>query len=102
LHQLVLEGRTKKSMELPGGTVKIRKRQPAIQFEDREAVIEFLRHANPDLIRTKEDVNLAEFRKHIDVHGSTVVLADTGEVLENVLVEEQDDSLSFTPAEENA
>lgn len=100
LHQLVLEGRTKKSMDLPGGTIKLRKRQPAIHFEDREAVIEFLRHVNPNLIRTREDINLAEFRKHIQVEGTTVVLAETGDVLEDVLVEEQGDSLSFTPAEE--
>jgi len=99
LHQMLLEGRNRKTLDLPGGTLRVRKRQPAIEIHDRDAVLEALRHANPNLIRSKEDVDLTAFRKHILVEDGQVVLQDSGEVLENVSVTEQEDGVTFTPNE---
>jgi len=52
-------------------------------------------------VKVKESVNLSALKKAVALDGQTVVLADTGEVLEDVWAEPQDDSVSFAPAEDD-
>jgi len=53
-------------------------------------------------VKVKESVNLSALKKAVALDGQTVVLADSGEVLSDVWAEPQEDSISFSPAEEEA
>lgn len=99
--ELAREGRAKKSLELPGGTIKIRKRQPEITM-DEEKAIPWLRENDPDLLRVKESVDKSALRKAVKrEEGVGVVHTSTGEVIAWMDLTEQPDSASFTPAEES-
>jgi len=102
LRDLIADGRTKKSLSLPGGKIALRARQPKLNIENEEHLLDYLRGHYPDLVKVKESVNLSALKKAVALDGQTVVLADTGEVLEDVWAEPQEDSISFSPAEEEA
>jgi len=101
LRNLIAEGRSKKSLSLPGGKIALRARQPKLNIENEEHLLDFLRGHYPDLVKVKESVNLSALKKAVALDGQTVVLADTGEVLQDVWAEPQEDSVSFALAEEN-
>ena len=101
LQELIAEGRAKKSIALPGGKLAMRKRQPKIEVEDEESFIVWLHTAGrDDLVKVKESIDKAALKKSIAIEGTRAFLADTGEVLEGVLVEPQEDSVTFSPVEE--
>lgn len=102
LRELIAEGRAKKSISLPGGKIALRARSPKLNIENEGHLLDFLRGHYPDLVRVKESVNLAALKKAVKLDGQTVVLADSGEVLSDVWAEPQEDSISFSPAEEEA
>jgi len=98
LRDLIANGRTKKSLSLPGGKIQLRARQPKLNIENEEHLLDYLRGHYPDLVKVKESVNLSALKKAVALDGQTVVLADSGEVLSDVWAEPQEDSISFSPA----
>ena len=99
LDGLIREGRNKKSMELPGGRVAVRSRPPRLEIDDETVALEWLHERGAGYVRVKESVDKAALRKHLVVDGTTVAL-DTGEPVEWARFEPQEDSVSFTPAED--
>lgn len=93
------DGRKKKSLELPGGVIRLTKRQNKLLLDDESKVLSFLEEQYPELLRVKKSVALSYFRKAIDfAEGGTVVI--NGEIIEGMRWEEQPDSASFSPAVE--
>lgn len=98
LAQYALEQRERdpkfKSLNLPNGRIGFRKRQPKWIY-DNDKVIETLEKANlSDFIRVTKAPSKADIKKAFEVAGDKVVNPDTGEVLEGITVEQQDDNFS--------
>lgn len=99
LQKLVNEGRRTKTLDLPGGRIAIRARQPALTV-DNEAMVEWARQVHPELVVTSYKVPLPAFKKAVDlVEDGMVADPTTGEVLPFARWAEQSDSAHFTPAE---
>jgi len=65
LRDLIADGRTKKSLSLPGGKIALRARQPKLNIENEEHLLDFLRGHHPDLVKVKESVNLSALKKAV-------------------------------------
>lgn len=99
LHQLVAEGRKTKSLDLPGGRIAIRARQPQLEV-DRDQLVAWAREAHPDLVQTTYTVPLPAFKKLAQLaDGGQVVDPDTGEVLPWATWQQLPDSATFAPVE---
>lgn len=84
-----------KSMKLPNGRIGFRKRQPKWIY-DNEKVIETLEKAElSDFIRVTKSPSKADIKKAFEVVGDKVVNPDTGEFLEGITVEQQDDNFNM-------
>ena len=100
LSKLVHEGRKTKSLDLPGGTIRMRAKQPALDIVD-DAAIEWAQANDHNImLRTKVSLDRVTFKKRVDlVDGGTVVYPVTGEVLEFARWTEGGDSVSFDAAD---
>jgi phage host-nuclease inhibitor protein Gam len=97
LGRLINEGRKAKSLDLPGGRISIRARQPRLEVEDEQA-IEWAKQNDPDLVRVKETLDRVALRKSVALEpGGAVIHKATGEVLPFADWSEQDEGVSFTP-----
>lgn len=84
-----------KSLKLPNGRFGFRKSQPKWVY-DNDKVIETLEKANlTDFIRVTKAPSKAEIKKAFDVVGDKVVNPDTGEVIEGIEIEPQDDKFNL-------
>ena len=84
-----------KSLKLPNGRIGFRKSQPKWVY-DNEKVIETLEKANlTDFIRVTKAPSKAEIKKAFEVVGDKVVNPDTGEVIEGIEIEPQDDKFNL-------
>jgi hypothetical protein len=102
LVRLVAEGRKTKSLDLPGGRVQLRARQAKLEILDEERGILWLKDAGrEDLIRVKESVDKTALKKALAAEDGVLFIAETGEPVEWASLEEQGDSVSFTPATES-
>lgn len=98
LHRRVQEGH-KKSLDLPGGTIKVRSGRDSIEIEDEEAVLAALEEAGADeAIKIKKSVSKTGLGKVTEIgkHGRLVLKA-TGETLEGCFREPGIESFSFKP-----
>jgi hypothetical protein len=103
LVRLVAEGRKTKSLDLPGGRVQLRARQPRLEILDEAAAIAWLKAADHgEYVRIKESVDKAALKKALAAEEGVLFLADTGEPVEWASLEEQGDSVSLSPATEEA
>ena len=99
LDGLIREGRNKKSMELPGGRVAVRSRPPRLEIDDEDTAVGYLR--GTEYVRIKESLDRVKLRKALATDGTTVYLAETGERVPWAHMEPQEDSVTFTPAEDD-
>jgi len=74
LRDLIADGRTKKSLSLPGGKIQLRARQPKLNIENEQHLLDYLRGHHPDLVKVRESVNLSALKKAVALDGQTVVL----------------------------
>lgn len=87
------EGR--KTISTPYGSVKSRAGQPKWSVEDAEAFLSWARRNNrSDLIRVREDADLAKMKATLENTGPSAVDPETGEVVPGVVV--SDAETSFT------
>lgn len=101
LERLVQEGRPTKSLDLPGGKVSLRTRQPLVDVGDEGKALEYAKNEGKDWIRIKEALDKTAFKKGVTLaEGGVVVDSETGEVLPFARWEAQDESLSFSPVVE--
>lgn len=94
----IAAGRKTKSLELPGGTIKLTARQPKIDV-DAEAFLPWAAQSRPDLVRTKVEVDKATLKKVATLADDGVVVID-GEIVPGATWEAQGDSATFTPTVE--
>lgn len=96
-------GRKTKSLNLPGGTFRRTKRAPKINYDTSEveqSIIEKMFQEAPETVRVKKSLIDREFRKAVEFAVGGVVVLD-GEIIDGVMWEEQEDSVSFSlPKEE--
>ena len=83
-----------KSLKLPNGRIGFRKSQPKWVY-DNDKVIETLEKANlTDFIRVKKEPAKTDIKKAFDVVGDKVINPDTGEVIEGITIEAQEDKFN--------
>ena len=103
LNRLISEGRAKKSLVLPGGKIALRSRGPKIEVEDEATFIAWLHSSGHEsLVRVRESVDRAALNKAVSTEGTRVYLVESGEVLDGVHADPQEDSVSFSPTEDEA
>lgn len=83
-----------KTLKLPNGRIGFRKSQPKWVY-DNDKVIETLEKANlTDFIRVKKEPAKTDIKKAFDVVGDKVINPDTGEVIEGITIEAQEDKFN--------
>ena len=92
-------GRSTKTLNLPSGRVSIRARQPSLAIDDAPA-LEWARSHAPQVVKVRESLDRAAFKKAVTLADGGAVITSDGEVLEFARWEPQSDSASFTPASE--
>lgn len=98
LRRLVDEGRKTKTLDLPGGTVRLREGRPTVDIHDDAAIAWAEANSEEDFLRRKVELNRVEFKKHITLNDDgSVVFNDTGEVLDFVRWSPSGTSVTFTP-----
>jgi len=75
----------KKSLKLPYGTLQMRKKQAKLERDD-EKLMEIARPLG--LIKVKESLDWAEFKKRLIIDGYKVIDKESGEVLDAIRVVE--------------
>lgn len=99
LSKLVNGGRKQKSLDLPGGRISIRAKQPKVEIIDEDAIA-WAEANEPQVVRVKKELDRVPFKKMLDLlPGGVAVDRGTGEVLPFVRWEAQGDSVSFDPSE---
>lgn len=79
----------------PYGKISFRKQQPKWNYED-ETVLKALKRSNMlNCIKTTEEVKKAELKKVCSVVNGKAVIADTGEIIEGITVEEQPEAIKI-------
>jgi len=90
-------GRKTKSMELPGGTIKLTARQPRLDV-DADAFLAWAVTSRPEFVRVKQEVDKTALKRAATLADDGVVVVD-GEIVPGATWEPQDDSASFTAAD---
>jgi len=93
LRSEIAAGRKTKSLELPGGTIKLTAR-PARLDVDPTAFLAWAEVHRPDLVRVKSEPDKALLRKRAELAEDGVVVID-GEIVPGATWEAQEDSASF-------
>ena len=84
--------KTKHSYRLLSGTL-VKKIGGTTMKQDDEKLLDFLKASgNDDMIQTTEKPKRGEFKKGLEVIGSSVILKETGEIVEGVEVIEKPDT----------
>lgn len=82
-----------KTLKLPYGKIGFRKQQPSWTY-DTDTVLSTLKQSGlTQFIRVKEELDKANFKKAVKVHGNSVINPDTGEIIPGVTVEEREDQI---------
>lgn len=93
--QLYLQAQDKKSIKLINGNIGFRKRQDNWNIQNNEELVKVLESTElHDLIRVKKEPALSELKKHLTVVGDQVLYEKTGEVIEGIKIEKQEDSFN--------
>lgn len=97
LVRLAREGRAKKSIALPGGTIQLRKRQPNLTYDEGQLLAWLRENGHTEFVKVKESVSKGDLKKALTKDEGRVVMTSTGEVVPGVDLTEQPDSASFKP-----
>lgn len=96
LRSEIAAGRKTKSLELPGGTIKVTARQPKLDVEP-EAFLAWAVASRPEFVRIKHEVDKAALKRLATLADDGLVLVD-GEIVPGASWEAQEDSATFVPA----
>lgn len=89
-----------KSLKFAGGKFGYGKRTPKFFYDgtpatsDNAALLEFVKNNHAQFVRTKEFVDWDKLRKNLDFDGDNVILADTGEIIPNMKVQQLPDKFT--------
>lgn len=83
-----------KSLKLPNGNIGFRKKPKKWNYQD-DVLLETLKQNQlTDFIRVKEQPDKSQIKKAFEVVGDKVINPETGEVLEGITVEDQEEDFS--------
>lgn len=82
---LVKQTKTQKSYKLPSGTLKL-KQQPPEYKRDDEKLLQWVKANKPRFVKIKESPDWAGLKEIVKVAGDKVVDAQTGEIIDGVVV----------------
>lgn len=83
-----------KSLKLPNGNIGFRKKPKKWNYQD-DILLETLKQNQlTDFIRVKEQPDKSQIKKAFEVVGDKVINPETGEVLEGITVEDQEEDFS--------
>jgi phage host-nuclease inhibitor protein Gam len=95
LQSLIHAGRKTRTLNLPGGTIRLRARPTAFDLDEQKA-LEWARVTHPDLLRVRESLDKAAFKRLVALGDSgTVIDPETGEVLDWARWSDPGDGASF-------
>lgn len=89
-----------KSLKFAGGKFGYSKRTPKFFYDgtpaasDNAALLEFVKSNHAQFVRTKEFVDWDKLRKNLDFDGDNVTLADTGEIIPDMKVQQLPDKFT--------
>jgi len=83
---LLTKAKTQLSYSLPSGKLIKKFEKPEFKRDD-EALLPWIEKNAPDYVKIKKDVDWAELKKKLTIYGNKAILADTGEVVEGVIIE---------------
>lgn len=83
-----------KSIKLPNGNFGFRKRQPKWNYDDEKVLKALKRNDMTDLINLKESPKKVDIKKAFEIAGNKVVNPNTGEVIEGITIEDQEDNFN--------
>ena len=86
---------TRKTLPLPGGTVKLTSRHPLVEV-NTAAFVAWAERSAPHLLRVKTEINKAELNRVATLADDGVVTLD-GEIVEGATWTAQPDSVTFAP-----
>lgn len=98
LRSEIAAGRKTKSLELPGGTIKLTARQPRLDV-DAEQFVAWAVFGRSDLLRVRREPDKAALKKAAELAEGGVVVID-GEIVPGATWEAQEDSASFAVADD--
>lgn len=84
----------KAKLSTPYGKVTSRKRQPKFTFDDNET-LKYLEKSKPELIATEKKFNKTQVKKILNVTDDNQVVDENGELVNFVIAESQDDSITI-------
>jgi phage host-nuclease inhibitor protein Gam len=84
--KMLTKGKTQVSYSLPSGKLVKKFEKPEFRRND-EALLPWIEKNAPDYVKIKKDVDWAELKKKLTIDGNKAILADTGEVVEGVIIE---------------
>jgi phage host-nuclease inhibitor protein Gam len=91
-------GRKTKSLELPGGTIKLTARQPKLDV-DADAFLAWAVTSRPEFVRVKQEVDKTALKRAAVLAEDGVVVVD-GEIVPGATWEAQSDNATFSVTEE--
>jgi phage host-nuclease inhibitor protein Gam len=84
--KMLTKSKTQLSYSLPSGKLIKKFEKPEFKRDD-ETLLPWIEKNAPEYIKIKKDVDWAELKRKLSVNGNKAVLADTGEVVEGVIIE---------------
>lgn len=83
----------KAKLSTPNGKVTSRRRQPKFTFDEDET-FKYLEKEKPELIQTEQKFNKTQVKKLLSVTDDNHVVDENGELVNFVIAEPQDDSIT--------
>lgn len=80
----------RKSIKLPGGTIRTRAGSTSVSIGDADAFLSWAEVNNPDLIRVKKEPNLSEIKETVTVTDEGSIITADGEVVPGLVVKTTD------------
>jgi phage host-nuclease inhibitor protein Gam len=100
LRRLIEDGRRTKSLQLPGGKVSIRARQPKLSIPYQDQLEQWAKRNAPEIINTIEEINMSRLKARLEYANEGIVIdKTTGEILPITWYIDSDKA-TFTPENE--
>lgn len=97
LRALNANGKARRTLDLPGGRLSLRKRRPTLRIDDETAFVAYLHSLDASsLVRVRETIDKVALNRAVTIADDVVVLTATGQILDGVVAEHHDDSVTFT------
>lgn len=84
-----------KSLKLPNGRIRFKKVQPKWNYDNPKTIESLKKSGLVGLIRVKEEPDKASIKKKFEINGDKAVNPETGEILDGVTIEHNEDRFEW-------